>query len=40
QGLFLAKVCAAEVAVSFQVLVEGFAAQEKHVQGMSLVAVK
>ncbi|WP_354569730.1 carbohydrate ABC transporter permease [Glaciihabitans sp. UYNi722] len=40
QGLFLAKVCAAAVAVSFPVLVAGFAAQDKLVQGLSLGAVK
>ena len=40
QGLFLAKVCAAAVAVSLPVLVAGFAAQDKLVQGLSLGAVK
>ncbi|BDZ48485.1 mannitol ABC transporter permease [Frondihabitans sucicola] len=40
QGLFLAKVCAAAFAVSFPVLVAGFAAQDKLVQGLSLGAVK
>ena len=40
QGLFLAKVCAASVAVSIPVLVAGFAAQDKLVQGLSLGAVK
>lgn len=40
QGLFLAKVCAASVAVSLPVLVAGFAAQDKLVQGLSLGAVK
>ncbi|MBF4601597.1 carbohydrate ABC transporter permease [Frigoribacterium sp. VKM Ac-1396] len=40
QGLFLAQVCAAAVAVSFPVLVAGFAAQDKLVQGLSLGAVK
>ena len=40
QGLFLAKVCAAALAVSFPVLVAGFAAQDKLVQGLSLGAVK
>ena len=40
QGLFLAKVCAAATAVSFPVLVAGFAAQDKLVQGLSLGAVK
>ncbi|RZS82827.1 carbohydrate ABC transporter membrane protein 2 (CUT1 family) [Motilibacter rhizosphaerae] len=40
QGLFLAKVCAAACAISFPVLVAGFAAQDKLVQGLSLGAVK
>lgn len=40
QGLFLAKVCAAAVAVSVPVLVAGFAAQDRLVQGLSLGAVK
>ena len=40
QGLFLAKVCAAAVVVSLPVLVAGFAAQDKLVQGLSLGAVK
>jgi sorbitol/mannitol transport system permease protein len=40
QGLFLAKVCAAAFAVSIPVLVAGFAAQDKLVQGLSLGAVK
>jgi sorbitol/mannitol transport system permease protein len=40
QGLFLAKVCAAATAVSLPVLVAGFAAQDKLVQGLSLGAVK
>ena len=40
QGLFLAKVSAAAVAVSVPVLVAGFAAQDKLVQGLSLGAVK
>ncbi|MDQ2847747.1 MAG: carbohydrate ABC transporter permease [Actinomycetota bacterium] len=40
QGLFLAKVCAAATAVSIPVLVAGFAAQDKLVQGLSLGAVK
>jgi sorbitol/mannitol transport system permease protein len=40
QGLFLAKVCAAAVAVSLPVLAAGFAAQDKLVQGLSLGAVK
>ena len=40
QGLFLAKVCAAAVAVSLPVIIAGFAAQDKLVQGLSLGAVK
>ncbi|GGZ65340.1 mannitol ABC transporter permease [Streptomyces subrutilus] len=40
QGLFLAKVCAAAACVSLPVLVAGFAAQDKLVQGLSLGAVK
>jgi sorbitol/mannitol transport system permease protein len=40
QGLFLAKVCAAAVVVSLPVLVAGFAAQDKLVQGLSLGAIK
>jgi len=40
QGLFLAKVCAASVIVSLPVLIAGFAAQDKLVQGLSLGAVK
>ncbi|TDX74951.1 sorbitol/mannitol transport system permease protein [Rathayibacter sp. PhB151] len=40
QGLFLAQVCAAAVAVSLPVLIAGFAAQDKLVQGLSLGAVK
>jgi sorbitol/mannitol transport system permease protein len=40
QGLFLAKVCAAAMVVSLPVLVAGFAAQDKLVQGLSLGAVK
>ena len=40
QGLFLAKVCAAATIVSLPVLVAGFAAQDKLVQGLSLGAVK
>lgn len=40
QGLFLAKVCAASMAISIPVLVAGFAAQDKLVQGLSLGAVK
>jgi sorbitol/mannitol transport system permease protein len=40
QGLFLAKVCAAAVIISLPVLMAGFAAQDKLVQGLSLGAVK
>ncbi|MTE21887.1 ABC transporter permease subunit [Streptomyces sp. TRM43335] len=40
QGLFLAQVCAASVAISLPVLAAGFAAQDKLVQGLSLGAVK
>ena len=40
QGLFLAKVCAAATVISVPVLVAGFAAQNKLVQGLSLGAVK
>jgi hypothetical protein len=40
QGLFLAKISAAAVAVSIPVLVAGFAAQDKLVQGLSMGAVK
>ena len=40
EGLFLAKVCAAAVAISLPVLAAGFAAQDKLVQGLSLGAVK
>jgi sorbitol/mannitol transport system permease protein len=40
QGLFLAKVCAAATVISIPVLVAGFAAQDKLVQGLSLGAVK
>ena len=40
QGLFLAKVCAASLVVSLPVLVAGFAAQDKLVQGLSMGAVK
>jgi sorbitol/mannitol transport system permease protein len=40
QGLFLAQVCAAAFAVSLPVLIAGFAAQDKLVQGLSLGAVK
>ncbi len=40
QGLFLAKVCAASFVVSLPVLMAGFAAQDKLVQGLSMGAVK
>lgn len=40
QGLFLAKVCAASFVVSLPVLIAGFAAQDKLVQGLSMGAVK
>ncbi len=40
QGLFLAKVCAASLVISLPVLVAGFAAQDKLVQGLSMGAVK
>ncbi len=40
QGLFLAKVCAASLIVSLPVLVAGFAAQDKLVQGLSMGAVR
>ncbi len=40
QGLFLAKVCAASLIVSLPVLLAGFAAQDKLVQGLSMGAVK
>ena len=40
QGLFLAKVCAAAFIVSLPVIIAGFAAQDKLVQGLSLGAVK
>jgi sorbitol/mannitol transport system permease protein len=40
EGLFLAKVCAAATIVSLPVLIAGFAAQDKLVQGLSLGAVK
>jgi sorbitol/mannitol transport system permease protein len=40
QGLFLAKVCAAAVVVSLPVLIAGFAAQDKLVQGLSMGAIK
>jgi sorbitol/mannitol transport system permease protein len=40
EGLFLAQVCAAATIVSLPVLIAGFAAQDKLVQGLSLGAVK
>ena len=40
QGLFLAQLCAAPLVVSLPVLIAGFAAQDKLVQGLSLGAVK
>jgi sorbitol/mannitol transport system permease protein len=40
EGLFLSKVCAASLAISLPVLVAGFAAQDKLVQGLSLGAIK
>jgi sorbitol/mannitol transport system permease protein len=40
QSLFLAKVCAAATIVSLPVIIAGFAAQDKLVQGLSLGAVK
>lgn len=40
QGLFLAKVCAASFVVSLPVIIAGFAAQDKLVQGLSMGAVK
>jgi sorbitol/mannitol transport system permease protein len=40
QGLFLAQVCAAALVVSLPVLIAGFTAQDKLVQGLSLGAVK
>ena len=40
QGLFLAQVCAASLVVSLPVLIAGFAAQDKLVQGLSLGAIK
>ena len=40
QGLFLAKVSAAALVVSLPVLIAGFSAQDKLVQGLSLGAVK
>lgn len=40
EGLFLARLCAASVLVSLPVVIAGFAAQDKLVQGLSLGAVK
>lgn len=40
RGLFLAQLCAAATAISLPVLIAGFAAQDKLVQGLSLGAVK
>jgi sorbitol/mannitol transport system permease protein len=40
EGLFLSKLCAAAVVVSLPVLIAGFAAQDKLVQGLSFGAVK
>jgi sorbitol/mannitol transport system permease protein len=40
EGLFLARLCAAAMVVSLPVLIAGFAAQDKLVQGLSLGAVK
>jgi sorbitol/mannitol transport system permease protein len=40
EGLFLAKLCAAAMVVSLPVIIAGFAAQDKLVQGLSLGAVK
>ena len=40
EGLFLARLCAAATLVSLPVLIAGFAAQDKLVQGLSLGAVK
>ena len=40
QGLFLSTVCAASVVVSLPVLIAGFAAQDKLVQGLSMGAIK
>ncbi len=40
EGLFLAQLCAASMIVSLPVLIAGFAAQDKLVQGLSLGAVK
>jgi sorbitol/mannitol transport system permease protein len=40
EGLFIAQLCAAALVVSLPVLIAGFAAQDKLVQGLSLGAVK
>jgi sorbitol/mannitol transport system permease protein len=40
EGLFLAKLCAAALIVSLPVIIAGFAAQDKLVQGLSMGAVK
>ncbi len=40
QGLFLAQLCAAAFVISLPVLVAGFSAQDKLVQGLSLGSVK
>src|SRR3954462_14188053 len=40
EGLFLAKLCAASMVVSLPVIIAGFAAQDKLVQGLSMGAVK
>ena len=40
EGLFLAKLCAAALVVSLPVIIAGFAAQDKLVQGLSMGAVK
>jgi sorbitol/mannitol transport system permease protein len=40
EGLFLSKLCAAAVIISLPVLIAGFAAQDKLVQGLSFGAVK
>ena len=40
EGLFLAKLCAAAMVVSLPVIIAGFAAQDKLVQGLSMGAVK
>ncbi len=40
EGLFLGKLCAAATLVSLPVLIAGFAAQDKLVQGLSMGAVK